>query len=140
MDSFDNFQYDSASSYGGMGIVDDNSSVYTSTTNNHTPIDLESLSISDSLGSNANGHDGHVHHHHTGSLSIAEDFDSVLDDLKDEGVVDLPPHACRYVFSVSHPEVQLAYILILLKLLWYTLSSLCGEVSGLLQMVLQLSR
>jgi hypothetical protein len=32
MDSFDNFQYDTTSSYGGMGIVDDTSSVYTSNT------------------------------------------------------------------------------------------------------------
>ena len=112
MDSFDNFQYDSASSYGGMGIVDDNSSVYTSTTGNHTPVDLESLSISDSLDSNANGHDGHGHHL-TGSLNIVEDFDGVLDDLKEEGAVDLPPHACRYVVlflgstNYSYPPVLL---------------------------------
>lgn len=138
MDSFDNFQYDSASSYGGMGIVDDNSSVYTSTTSNHTPVDLESLSISDSLDNDANGHDGHTHHH-IGSHSMVEDFDGVLDDLKDEGVVDLPPHACRYVVSVCHPEEQITHILILLKLLWHTLSSFCGEMSSLFQMVLQLS-
>lgn len=93
MDSFDNFQYDSASSYGGMGIVDDNSSVYTSNTNSHTPVDLDSLSISESVSSgNANGRH---HHHHTMSPRIEDDFDAVLDDLKDEGTVDLPPHACR---------------------------------------------
>ena len=91
MDSFDNFQYDSASSYGGMGIVDDNSSVYTANTNSHTPIDLDSLSISDSVSVNGNGHQ---HHHHM-SPRMEDDFDAVLDDLKDEGVVDLPPHACR---------------------------------------------
>lgn len=99
MDSFDNFQYDSASSYGGMGIVDDNSSVYTSTTNNHTPIDLEGLSISDSLSQSAandvNELDGPSHAHHMHGPRLDEDFDGVLDDLKDEGVVDLPPHACR---------------------------------------------
>ena len=124
MDSFDNFQYDSASSYGGMGIVDDNSSVYTSTTSNHTPVDLESLSISDSLDNDANGHDGHTHHH-TGSHSMVEDFDGVLDDLKDEGVVDLPPHACRYVLSVSsgrtnysHPHFTQVIVAYTLQLLW----------------------
>jgi regulator of nonsense transcripts 1 len=100
MDSFDNFQYDSASSYGGgISVVDDNSSVYTATTNTGTPVDLESLSIVDDrsqTSSYANGHDGH--HHHSESLTIDEEFDAVLDDLKDEGAMDLPPHACRYEY------------------------------------------
>jgi len=95
MDSFDNFQYDSASSYGGgMGIVDDNSSVYTATTSNHTPVDLESLSISDSVSTTASV-DANGHQHNYMRIGMEEDFDAVLDDLKDDGAVDLPPHACR---------------------------------------------
>lgn len=82
-----------------MGIVDDTSSVYTATTNNHTSIDLESLSISDSLSQSvsldANGH--HHNYLHSGRAGMDEDFDGVLDDLKDDGAVDLPPHACRQV-------------------------------------------
>jgi regulator of nonsense transcripts 1 len=95
MESFDNFQYDSASSYGGMGIVDDNSSVYTANTqDNASSVDLSSLSISDSAAS-GNGHiPGHAHAHGVRN-GLDEDFDSVLEDLKDEGQVDLPPHACR---------------------------------------------
>jgi regulator of nonsense transcripts 1 len=96
MDSFDNFQYDSASSYGGIGIVDDNSSVYTANTaDNASSVDLSSLSISDYNHSHpvANGH-AHAHSVRSG---IDEDFDAVLDDLKDDGAVDLPPHACRCV-------------------------------------------
>ena len=48
MDTFENFQYDSASSYGGMGVVDDTSSVYTvNTSQSNAPLDLDSLSITD---------------------------------------------------------------------------------------------
>ena len=100
MDTFENFQYDSASSYGGMGVVDDTSSVYTANTTtsaSRVPVDLESLSITDdrSFTSSPNGH-SHVEHRKTPSRgTIDEDFDAVLDDLKDEGQVDLPPHACR---------------------------------------------
>lgn len=118
MDSFDNFQYESASSYGGMGIVDDTSSIYTSNTqqsvsnldahDNDTTLDLEGLSITDdrsSVAGNGNGNgNGHVHAHaHStgvatlGRIGAEEDFDAVLDDLKDGGQVDLPPHACRFV-------------------------------------------
>jgi regulator of nonsense transcripts 1 len=94
MDSFDNFQYDSASSYGGgISVVDDNSSVYTASTNTGTPVDLESLSIVDDRSQTSNGRD--EHHHHTQSITLDEEFDAVLDDLKDEGAMDLPPHACR---------------------------------------------
>ena len=93
MDSFDNFQCDSASSYGGAhSVVDDNSSVYTATTN--APVDLTSLSITDDR-SLVSSTDRNGHHHHTSRSTIDEDFDAVLDDLKDEGSVDLPPHACR---------------------------------------------
>ena len=100
MDTFDNFQYDSASSYGGMGVIDDNSSVYTATTNQHPGVDLDSLSLVDDrsqTSSVSNGHEGHNHRAavHTGVATVDEDFDAVLDDLKDEGQVDLPPHACR---------------------------------------------
>ncbi|KAJ3991516.1 AAA domain-containing protein [Lentinula boryana] len=64
MKSFDNLQYDSASSYGGMGIIDDTSSVYTANTqNNASSVDLSNQSLTMEA---------------------------------DEGVVDLPPHACSY--------------------------------------------
>jgi hypothetical protein len=101
MDSFDNFQYDSASSYGGMGVVDDTSSVYTANTaDNASSVDLSSLSISEYNSVTSNGHDLHQQSHsHPVRNGTDEDFDAVLDDLKDEGVVDLPPHACRYVFT-----------------------------------------
>ncbi|GLB34623.1 putative AAA domain containing protein [Lyophyllum shimeji] len=93
MDTFDNFQYDSASSYGGIGVVDDNSSVYTANTqDNASSVDLSSLSISDYQSVAENGHA----HNHPSRGALDEDFDAVLDDLKDEGVVDLPPHACSY--------------------------------------------
>ena len=93
MDSFDNFQYDSASSYGGAhSVVDDNSSVYTATTN--APVDLSSLSIVDDRSiASSTDRSGHP----ASRSTIDEDFDAVLDDLKDEGSVDLPPHACRCV-------------------------------------------
>jgi len=100
MDSFENFQYDSASSYGGTGIVDDTSSVYTAntTSQSHVSVDLESLSLTDdrSYISSPPGHGGNVHEHGSGRSGIDEDFDAVLDDLKDESQVDLPPHACSY--------------------------------------------
>ena len=99
MDTFENFQYDSASSYGGIGVVDDTSSVYTANTTSQSrvPVDLESLSLTDdrSFTSSPSGH----HHESNGPApnraTIDEDFDAVLYDLKDEGQVDLPPHACR---------------------------------------------
>ena len=96
MDSFDNFQYDSASSYGGgISVVDDTSSVYTANTqDNVSSVDLSSLALSEYNGDTN-------HHHHPSSATnrsdggLDEDFDAVLDDLKDESAVDLPPHACR---------------------------------------------
>ncbi|KAH9843125.1 P-loop containing nucleoside triphosphate hydrolase protein [Rhodofomes roseus] len=97
MDSFENLQYESASSYGGgMGIVDDTSSIYTTNTNSQSQVsvDLESLSLTDDRSyASSNGHQNHVH---TGVVRTDEDFDAVLDDLKDEGQVDLPQHACSY--------------------------------------------
>ena len=100
MDSFDNFQYDSASSYGGLPIVDDTSSVvsgFTSSTHNRLPADLESLSsLSLSGDYRENGTSNKVEHHVLASPAIVdEDLDGVLDDLKDESAVELPPHACR---------------------------------------------
>jgi regulator of nonsense transcripts 1 len=97
MDTFDNFQYESASSYGGaLSVVDDNSSVYTANTQSHSTLDLESLSISDYPLSAAPSTNGHQHIHNQVRAGLDEDFDAVLDDLKDEGAMDLPPHACRY--------------------------------------------
>ena len=106
MDSFDNFQYDSASSYGGMGIVDDTSSVYTANTqDNASSVDLSSLSLSEYNGGSSAGN-GHGHHHQNQPRNIIdEDFDAVLDDLKDESAVDLPPHACRSVYSHFHDRI-----------------------------------
>jgi regulator of nonsense transcripts 1 len=97
MDSFDNFQYDTASSYGGMGVVDDNSSVYTATTQDNTSsVDLSSLSISEYNGAPSNGRASHLQHsHNQPNATLDEDFDAVLDDLKDDSAVDIPPHACR---------------------------------------------
>ncbi|KAF5388908.1 hypothetical protein D9757_005076 [Collybiopsis confluens] len=130
MDTFDNFQFDSASSYGGgaggaggggmgMGIgvggreiVDDTSSIYTANTQDmrdetvsvsgstlslsaDPDLDLEMSLSGLSLSSDPRGHHA-VHGHVHGKHSVDEDFDAVLDDLKDEGVVDLPPHACSY--------------------------------------------
>lgn len=92
MESFENFQYDSSSSYGGMSIVDDTSSVYTATTQERVPVDLESLSIS---GGALTSNHAHVHIPLTVNPSVEEDIDAVLDDLKDESQIDLPPHACR---------------------------------------------
>ena len=101
MDSFDNFQYDSASSYGG--IVDDTSSVYTANTQDNqdtdtASVDLSSLALSEYNGesSASNGRARHHHAQQQDGSTLDEDFDAVLDDLKDEAAVDLPAHACRY--------------------------------------------
>ncbi|KAF9014134.1 ATP dependent helicase [Cyathus striatus] len=101
MDSFDNFQYDSASSYGGISAADDTSSVYTANTNdqdNASTVDLSSLSISEYNSTPPSN--GLVHSHDLQNDKprppLDEDFDGVLDDLKDETAVDLPPHACSY--------------------------------------------
>ncbi|KAF9065727.1 hypothetical protein BDP27DRAFT_1157498, partial [Rhodocollybia butyracea] len=81
------FQYDSASSYGGIGIVDDTSSIYTANTQDNASSRII---------------DGNNNHTRNG---IDEDFDAVLDDLKDEGAVDLSPHACRYLLFYSTRSV-----------------------------------
>lgn len=97
MDTFENFQYDSASSYGGISVVDDTSSIYSANTSQSVPVELDSLSITDdrSVVTSPNGHHHDTHSHAVPRNGLDEDFDAVLDDLKDEGQVDLPPHACR---------------------------------------------
>jgi regulator of nonsense transcripts 1 len=99
MDSFDNFQYDSTSSYGGMGIVDDTSSIYTSNTQGHVPVDIDRLSILDDPLAPSSSIENDLELQSTNG-SITEDFDAVLDDLKEESQVDLPPHACWFVSIV----------------------------------------
>lgn len=85
--------------------MDDTSSIYTAntTSQSHIPVDLESLSIADdrSVVTSPNGHNHNGHSHTSSRSGIDEDFDAVLDDLKDEGQVDLPPHACRLVIRWS---------------------------------------
>jgi len=102
MDSFDNFQYDSASSYGGIGVVDDTSSVYTSNTQGDVPVDLERLSILDDHTHPSSSIENDLELQSTNG-SITEDFDAVLDDLKEESQVDLPPHACWFVHLLFYP-------------------------------------
>ena len=100
MDSFDNFQYDSASSYGGIGVVDDTSSVYTSNTQGDIPVDLERLSVLDDPTHTSSSMENDLELQSTNG-SITEDFDAVLDDFKEESQVDLPPHACWSVNPFS---------------------------------------
>ena len=106
MDSFDNFQYDSASSYGGLPIVDDTSSVvsgYTTTTQNRLPADLESLSGLSLSGDTAfAGRNGVSDMPPALRAGVIEE--DLLDDLKDEGAVELPPHACRQVLHSHLPH------------------------------------
>ena len=109
MDTFDNFQFDSASSYGGIGIVDDTSSVYTtdadaSSQSSRVPIEsLENLSLIDDSTSDRVMYTGVISEQPPlagrGPMEHAfdEDFDGVLDELPDDGQVELPPHACRQV-------------------------------------------
>jgi regulator of nonsense transcripts 1 len=107
MDSFDNFQYDSASSYGGIGVVDDTSSIYTANTQDNASVDLSSLSLSE-CNNNASPNGKAPDDLPPNPASLDEDFDAVLDDLKDETAVDLPPHACRSVtLALFSPSSQL---------------------------------
>lgn len=117
MDTFENFQYDSASSYGGISVVDDTSSIYTANTSSQSvPVELDALSITDdrSVVTSPNGHHRDGHGHTTPRNGIDEDFDAVLDDLKDEGQVDLPPHACRlvshYPIPASHANRSVCFL------------------------------
>lgn len=107
MDTFDNFQFDSASSYGGIGIVDDTSSVYTTdadagSQSSRVPIQsLESLSLIDDNTSDRVVYTGVIDEQPPLAIrspmghAFDEDFDGVLDELPDDGQVELPPHACR---------------------------------------------
>lgn len=104
MDSFDNFQYDSASSYGGLGAADDTSSVY----NAQDGVDLSSLSLSEYNGSSSVDHEPNQHPQARNGLD--EDFDAVLDDLKDEGVLDLPSHACRCAVRYKKLKLTIYFI------------------------------
>ena len=115
MDSFDNFQYDTSSTYGGLPIVDDTSSVVSGFTTNtqgtgRLPTELESLSSLSISGvpsgqqrSSKGSEEGDVI---ARSDAVDEELDGVLDDLKDENAVELPPHACRYA---NLPWLSLAY-------------------------------
>lgn len=97
MESFDNYR-DTVSQYGASGLADDSVSLvsgYTSNTQN-LPQRLESLSLHDKETNNTN--DNHATEQtraQSDSRILDEDFDGVLDDLKDDGGIDLPPHACR---------------------------------------------
>lgn len=98
MDNFDNFQYDNASSYGGArSVVDDTSSVYTATTQDTVAesVDLSALSIGESTYSPHGTPHSHAQHLGRNGQAADDDLDSTLDEGKDEGIVDLPPHACR---------------------------------------------
>lgn len=104
MESFDNFQYDSASTYGGLPIVDDTSSMisgYTTNTQNRLPSDIESLSnlslslSTDNISSNGISDSLTQKDIVRASAIEDEDLDGVLDDLKTDGGVELPPYACR---------------------------------------------
>jgi len=94
MESFDNYR-DSASQYGASALADDTASMpsgYTTDTRN-LPTELESLSISGSKDGQTQSNSQVRTHADTKILD--DDFDGVLDDLKDEPGVNLPPHACR---------------------------------------------
>ena len=107
MDTFDNFQFDSASSYGGIGIVDDTSSVYTTdadTSSQSSRVPIESLgalsSVDDSTSDHAEytgviDHEPPLARRSPVEQGFDEDFDGVLDELPDDSQVELPPHACR---------------------------------------------
>jgi regulator of nonsense transcripts 1 len=98
MESFDNYR-DSASQYGASGLTDDTVSMlsgYTTNTQNLPQLELDSLSLSGNKDVSISGHaQGTQSQALSGSKVLDEDFDGVLDDLKDDGGVDLPPHACR---------------------------------------------
>lgn len=138
MDSFDNFQYDSASSYGGMGVVDDTSSVYTANTQDNVSVDMSGLSLSEynPSSSGGNGYQGGGEGSDKNG-AYEEDFDAVLDDLKDGAAVDLPPHACRYVALFNMPLLPLRDCGQLLR---HSQPGIRRQVSYLLKVVLQLAR
>ena len=107
MDTFDNFWFDSASSYGGVSVVDDRSSVYTtdadvSSQSSRVPIEsLENLSLIDDNTSDHVLYTGVIDEQPSptgrGPMEHAfdEDFDGGPNESPDDGRVELPPHACR---------------------------------------------
>ena len=107
MDTFDHFQFDSASSYGGNGHVDDTSSIYAtdadaSSQSSWIPIEsLENLSLIDNNANDRVLYARVIYEQPSptdrGPMEHAsnEVFDGVLDELPDDGQVELPPHACR---------------------------------------------
>lgn len=138
MQAFDDF--DSSSQY-GVGL-DDTSSVisgYTARTQQTgvqysqletaSQLGLDTLSLADeSSAVSAAG----------GGKSVAgeEDFDGILDDMKDDGSVELPTHACRLVISFQDKELRFTF---LRKLLWNSLAPFGCQMSDMLEMVLQLA-
>lgn len=98
MESFDNYR-DTVSQYGASGLADDSVSLlsgYTSNTQNLSQA-LENLSLEGDKGTNGtnNNHAAEQARTQSDSRMLDDDFDGVLDDLKDDGGIDLPPHACR---------------------------------------------
>jgi regulator of nonsense transcripts 1 len=88
----DEYDYDSASQY-GVGLDDTASMIsgYTARTQKttetglHLQHEFDDLSVIDNNDLlSANG------------KTLDDDFDGVLDDVKDDTAADLPPHACRY--------------------------------------------
>ena len=115
MDTFDNFQYDTGSTYGGLPIVDDTSSVVSGFTTNsqaRLPAELESLSSlsvsGEALGQQKTGSSADREAAVRGD-AVDEELDGVLDDLKDESAVELPPHACRYVHILCRLPLVLTH-------------------------------
>lgn len=95
MEDFDT--YDSASQY-GLGMMDDTASMisgYTTRTQKTLELgsqleaDFDQLSVAESTSAS-----GAVNYARA-VLPGEEDFDGVLDDVKDDTSGDLPPHACR---------------------------------------------
>lgn len=102
MDSFENFQYESGSTYGGLPIVDDTSSIVSGFTNsNRLSEDLESLTLGLRMSGDPGSWVDNARKEIADEKAVAranavdEELDGVLDDLKDESAVELPPHACR---------------------------------------------
>jgi hypothetical protein len=99
MESFENFN-DTTSQYGPADDTAFMISGYTTTstvkTQEGSTPDLTSISLPD----NARPKDADAKF-----AVVDEDFDGVLEDLKDNNSVDLPTHACRYDFpTVPFPS------------------------------------
>ncbi len=119
MESFDNYN-DTASQYGPPPLDDTASmfSGYTSKNGDNTPLNLDSLSLSDQTPLPAS------------DVKSEEDFDGVLDDLKDEDA-EAFPHACRQVFAFASTHPQLTGTTPF-QLLWHSFTGFSGKMPGLL--------